>query len=149
MAKNIMIKLFRAYSVRENYKNRDSVIVDWFCHEREKPAVTYEAVISNYNELDDDERIRARKLVDNFLTESEVSELKEYIESGSGFDVRVSENKIPFEDGRKIPNFTEPSSPAGEGDYFHLQNKDGYNLSVPISGFADLSEPPSIVAGLD
>lgn len=139
-----MTKLFRAYSVRESYKNRDSVIVDWFCLSRERPVAPYGELILNYNELDDDEQARARKLADNFLTEPEIAELKDYIEAGSGFDVRTSEVKTPFTDGRKIPNFAQQPQEGVDGDYSHLSEKEGYNLTVPISGFADLSEPPNI-----
>ena len=139
-----MRSLFRAYSVRESYKNRDSVVVDWFCLSRERPVAPYDDLILNYNELDDDEQARARKLANNFLTESEIAELKDYIESGTGFDVRTSEVNTPFEDGRKIPNFAEAAKKGDGGDYFHLSEKEGYNLTVPISGFADLSEPPNL-----
>jgi len=139
-----MTRIYRAYSVRESYKNRDSVIVDWFCFSRDEPVEPYENMILNYNELDDDEQGRARKLANNFLTESEIKELKEYIEAGSGFDVRKSEVKTPFEDGRKIPDFAETARAGVKGDYVDLSKKDGYNLSVPIKGFADLSEPPNL-----
>ncbi|HEB71203.1 MAG TPA: hypothetical protein ENI77_01105 [Nitrospirae bacterium] len=139
-----MTRIYRAYSARENYKNRDSVIVDWFCLSREGPVAPYDELILNYNDLSGGEKARARKLADNFLTEPEIAELKEYIESGTGFDVRISEVKTPFEDGRKIPDYAETAKTDADGDYFHLSEKQGYNLTVPISGFADLGEPPNI-----
>ena len=95
-----MISLFRAYTVRESYKDRDSVIVDWFCLSRETPVAPYEELILNYTDLRADEQARARKLTDNFLTEPEITELKNLIENGTGFDVRMTEVKTPFEDGR-------------------------------------------------
>lgn len=139
-----MINLFRAYTVRESYKDRDSVIVDWFCSSRETPVAPYEELILNYTDLGADERARARKLTDNFLTEREITELKNLIENGTGFDVRKTVVKTPFEDGRKIPNFSESANKGDDGDYFHLSEKQGYNLSAPISGYADLSEPPNL-----
>lgn len=144
-----MTKLFRVYSVRENYKDRDTVVVDWFCFKREKPAVSYEAIIANYDELNDEERSRACGLVDNYLTEDEVKELRGYIEFGSGFDIKSTEISTPFEDGRKIHDFSKPVDSELEGDYVHLSGKDGYDLSVPISGFYDLSDPPNLVSSMD
>jgi len=141
-----MTRLFRAYTVRENYKGRDTVIVDWFCSKRETPAVEYENLVENYGELGEDERARAHKLIDHFLTESEIKELDRYMDGNFGFEVKSKPLNLPFKDGRKIPNFAAPPTPADEGDYFDLSSNQGYDLSVPISGFYDLSEPPNLIS---
>jgi len=141
------VKLFRAYTVRENYKDRDSVIVDWYCEKRAEPVAPYETLIANYDELDDDEKRRARTLVNRFLTGPEVRELAAFMMAQSGFSVHSREAPLPFADGRKIPDIAAPAAPGAEGDTLRLSQSAGYDLSVPISGFCDLSEPPNLVSG--
>lgn len=141
-----MTKLYRAYTVRENYKGRDSVIVDWFCSERKEPVTAYGELIENYGDLDEKERERAEKLIDHFLTGQEVDGLQRYMRKYFGFEVKSREVEIPFKNGRKIYNFSEPSDPSHEGEYFDLAKNEDYDLDVPIKGFVDLSEPPNLIS---
>ncbi len=142
-----MVKLFRAYSIRENYKNRDVVVVDWFCHARDEQGEPYDSYITNYHELGADDLNKACRRIDSFLTEPEIVELKRYMDRKFGFEVRIDELTIPFEDGRKIPNFSSPSAPSDEGEYIDLSEHKDYNLSIPIHGYCDLSEPPNLISG--
>ena len=144
-----MVQLYRVFSIRENYKNRDSVVVDWFCLKREEPVAPYESLIKNYRDMDKAEREEAQKRIDSFLTGSEVDELKSYMDRSYGFEVRKKEIDTPVGNGRKIPFFAGPSSPSDDGDYFHLNAHEGYSLSIPISGYYDLSEPPNLVSSLN
>lgn len=141
-----MVEIVRAYTVRENYKGRDSVIVDWFCRERETPVAPYEALVGNYGELSYTERERAEELVDHFLTGEEAEQLRRYMDRKFGFDVKMKTMETPFADGRKIPRFAEPPEPSAEGEYLDLSASDDYDLSVPIMGYFDLSEPPNLVS---
>jgi len=141
-----MTKLYRTFTVRENYRNRDSVVIDWFCPARHEPAGLYETALDGYGGLGSQERELARKLIDHFLTKTEVDELKRYFRNNYGFDIKTREMRLPFSGVDKIPNFAAPSKPSDDGEYIHLNQNAGYDLSVPVCGFADLSEPPNIVS---
>ncbi|MGK7345833.1 MAG: hypothetical protein ACNS63_08485 [Candidatus Nitrospinota bacterium M3_3B_026] len=141
-----MVEIVRAYTARENYKGRDAVIVDWFCRGRETPVAPYETLIGNYDELSYTERERAEELVDHFLTAEEAEQLRRYMDRKFGFEVKVKKMETPFADGRKIPRFAEPPEPSAEGEYLDLSASDDYDLSVPIMGYFDLSEPPNLVS---
>jgi len=144
-----MVKLFRAFTARENYKNRDCVIVDWFCRERSEPVAHCRALVKNYHEMGEEERAEAQKRIDSFLTERELVALKEFIKNRFGFEVKSKELELPFENGGAIPNFAAPPTPESEGEYFDLHVTGEYGISVPICGFIDLSEPPNLISALD
>ncbi len=141
-----MVQLFRAFSVRENYKGRDSVVIYWFCHEREEPTAPYETLVKNYSALSEDERLLCKRKIDNFLTVSEIKELGVYLDSYFAQDVRSAEVSLPFESSGSIPDI---SAHTCEGEYFYLYKNKGYPLAVPVSGFVDLSEPPNLVSYRD
>ncbi len=146
-----MTKLYRAFVVRENYRNRDSVVIDWFCstrheHVGHEPVGLYETALEGYGDLDTKEQAQARNLIDQFLSEKEVDELKLYFRKHYGFEIKTREMEIPFSGVDKIPNFAAPAKPSDDCEYIHLDQSAGYDLSVPICGFADLSEPPNIVS---
>ncbi len=144
-----MVTLYRVFSIRENYKNRDSVVVDWFCSKRAKAVAPYESLIENYHDLHQAEREEAKKRIDHFLTGAEVDELKSYMDRNYGFEVRRKEIDLPVSDGNKIPFFAGSPEPSAKGDYFHLSSNEKYDLSLPISGYYDLSEPPNLISSHD
>ena len=144
-----MIKLYRVYTVRENYKDRDTVIIDWFCPDRPQPAAPRENFINDYHGLNEKKRVRAGKLLDNFLILPEVEELKTYLLNNFGFEAREVEMKTPFRDADCIPDFSGTVLPgAPPGDYVHLHEAEDYDISVPVSGFYDLGEPPNLVSSV-
>ena len=136
------MELFRAYTVRENYQNRDSVMVDWFCELRTSPVAELEALVQNLSSMSAEEQSKARRLLDQLLTATEVEELARYIRTTSGFEVKRTRIPVPIADGRKAPDFSGRDAKM-EGEYFHIHESPGYTLSIPITGFVDLSDPPN------
>ena len=137
-----MVQLYRAYTVRENYKNRDTVIVDWFADGRKEPVAPIEELVANAAGLTAGERAQAAERLNRLLTGAEVDSLAIYIRSTTGFEVKSKKIDLPLADGRRAPDFSGRSSPA-PGDYFPIHQAEEYNLPVAITGFADLSEPPN------
>ena len=137
-----MIQLYRAYTVRENYKNRDTVIVDWFADGRREPVAPLEDLVANTAGLSAGERAQAAERLNRLLTGAEVDSLAIYIRATTGFEVKRKLMDLPLADGRKAPDFSGRSRPA-PGDYFPIHQADEYDLPLPITGFADLSEPPN------
>lgn len=141
-----MVQLFRAFGVRENYKGRDSVVIYWFCHERVKSTAPYETLVENYSVLSEDERLLCERKIDNFLTAPEIKELGVYLDSYFAQDVRSAEVALPFKNSGSIPDI---SANACEGEYFHIYKNKGYPLTIPVTGFVDLSEPANLVSYRD
>lgn len=141
-----MVKLYRAYTVRQNYKSRDAVIVDWYRPERSAPVAPREGIISNYPDMNEEEKKSAGRKVDHFLTGDEVEKLSRALMARTGFEVKTKELEIPFPDGRKIPDYTRPQSPDDECEYYHMDGDEDGGPGFPVSGFCDLSEPPNLVS---
>jgi hypothetical protein len=139
------MELFRAFTVRENYKNRDVVIVDWFADGRRSPVAPLEEMVANLAQLSEAERAWAKERLDRLLTAREADALTQYIRTTTGFEVKRGKIELPLADGGKAPDFSGKSTP-GRGDYFPIHEAEGYTLSIPITGFADLSEPPNTVS---
>ncbi|MDH5638878.1 MAG: hypothetical protein OEZ04_10325 [Nitrospinota bacterium] len=139
------MELYRAYTVRENYQDRDSVVVDWFCENREAPVAALELMVGNLAELSAEEKAEAQARLNQLLTSGETDELALYIRAATGFEVKRTKIDLPLPDGRKAPDFSGKSVGVA-GEYFHLHEDGEYNLSVPITGFVDLSEPPNTIS---
>jgi len=137
--------LYRAYTIRENYQGRDSVVVDWFCEHRDAPVAGLESMAGNLAELDGDEKARAQTRLDQLLTSAEIDQLAVFIRTTSGFEVKRKKIDLPLPDGRKIPDYSGRSAGA-EGEYFHIHEDSRYDLPVRITGFVDLSESPNTVS---
>ncbi|MDH5508939.1 MAG: hypothetical protein OEZ32_01145 [Nitrospinota bacterium] len=136
------MELFRVYTVRENYQDRDSVVVDWFCENRKAPVAALELMVENLVDLTAVEKTEAQTRLNQLLTSGETDELAQYIRATTGFEVKRTRIDIPLPDGRKVPDFSGKSA-SMEGEYFHIHENSEYNLSIPITGFVDLSEPPN------
>jgi len=136
------MELFRAFTVRENYKNRDTVIVDWFCQKRQTPVAQLERLVANLADLDEAQKAEAGRKLDQLLTAQEVDELAIYIRATTGFEVKRAKVTLPLADGRKAPDFSGRAGSA-PGDQVNLPENGDYGLSIPICGFVDLSEPPN------
>lgn len=139
------MELYRAFTIRENYKNRDSVVVDWFCESRQRPVARIEDLVESLPEMDDKERAELQARLDQLLTTAEVDELARYIRATTGFEVKRTRIELPVSDAKKIPDFSGKSS-VQEGEYFHIHESRDYNLSALITGYVDLSEPPNTVS---
>lgn len=141
-----MVRLYRAYTVRQNYKSRDAVIMDWYYPERAEPVAPWEELIANYGELDAEEKKNAGRKADHFLTGEEVEKLSRALMARTGFEVKTKEMETPFPDGRRIPDYTRPLLPDDECEYFHMAADMDGGPGFPVSGFCDLSEPPNLIS---
>lgn len=131
-----MVRLFRAWSVLENFMGQDQVMFNWFVVGRQAPVAPYEILIENYDE-DDEESAYDRLLVDELLTAAEVEELRNYLLKKHKLEIQVEEVSLPVRSGGLCYELLLIS---GQKDFYTLADEKGYNLSVAILGHFDMKE---------
>ena len=72
------------------YNPRTAIILQWFCVGRETPIAPYESLIMGYRTLNETVRTRAQQTVDEFLSESEFHQLRDYLRQQHGKDLRTA-----------------------------------------------------------
>jgi len=72
------------------YNPRTEIILQWFCVGRETPIAPYESLIMGYRTLNETVRTRAQQTVDEFLSESEFHQLRDYLRRRHGKDLRTA-----------------------------------------------------------
>ena len=74
-----MIRLFKAYSIYDNFDGHDQVTVSWFCRGRGRPLGSYEKLIEDYLSMLPEHRDMARACVRQFLTMEELEEFRQFL----------------------------------------------------------------------
>lgn len=69
------LKLFRAYSIEENFQNDGRYKMHWFCQGREEPIGPYKQLIQGYER----NNINQEQAVDECFTEIEIRMLRDYL----------------------------------------------------------------------
>ena len=137
------MELYRAFTVRENYKDRDTVVVDWFCDQRTSPVAPLEELVEGAGAMEDERKKELQSLLDQLFTLEETERLAIFMRATSGFEVKKKKIELPIKDANKTPDFSGRSHNI-QGDYFVLEENPEYPLGMKVTGFADLSEPPNI-----
>jgi hypothetical protein len=131
-----MTRLFRAWSIVENFMDQDQVKFNWFVVGRTEPVAPYEELVENYDE-NDEESVYDRLLVDEFFTAPEVEELRGYLQRIHKLQIEVEEISLPVRSGGLSYELLLIS---GKKNFYTLADEDGYNLSVAILGHFDKCE---------
>lgn len=131
-----MVRLFRAWSVVDNFYGKDQVIFNWFVVGRPKPIDSYEELIENYDESHD-EAWCDRLVVDELFTEAEIEELRDYVFNSHKLEVRIEEVSLPVRAGELSYGLLLVNGVEG---FYALAEEDGYDLSVSVLGHFDIEE---------
>jgi len=132
------MKLYRAWSIFNDFHKSRGVTVNWFCWSRRSPHTSYSEVIVGYDQLTSIDRRYARNTADELLTESEVAELRAYLLATDGPAVLTEEVCLPIE-ANAFPYTAIPTDSQGVPQgYIKLSRFGGYDLSTPIWGYYDL-----------
>lgn len=129
--------LYRAYSTGKFVKGSSTyhdVRFHWYCLERAEPAADYGQVIADYDEMDPDLRKPFERFVDRHFTETEVSELRAYLEERYGLGVDAERITLPVRDRAFL--FEEGSSVIYE--FLELSERPGYTLPFKVWGYFTL-----------
>ncbi|WP_041274561.1 hypothetical protein [Desulforamulus reducens] len=130
------MQLFRAWSVLDHYKGQNEVTFNWFVVGRKKPIAPYEELIENY----DDNNAEAwcdNLFVNEFFTNEEIKELKEYLLLSHQMEVQVEEVSLPVRSGGLSYGLLLINGAIG---FYSLADEEGYNLSVSVLGHYEVEE---------
>ncbi|MEN6324985.1 MAG: hypothetical protein ABFD18_02065 [Syntrophomonas sp.] len=131
-----MTRLFRAWSVINEYLGQDQVKFNWFVAGRSIPILPYGELIEDYDNNQDD-ACYDQMLVNEFFTEAEVAELRDYLWKTHEIEVEVEEVSLPVRSGGLSYELLLIS---GQSRFYMLADEQGYNLSVSVLGHYDLEE---------
>lgn len=131
-----MVRLFRAWSVVDNYQGQDRVKFDWFVAGRQIPVGSYEELIDNYNEQDR-EAWCDQLLLNEFFTEVEIMELKDYLLNTHQLGVQVEEVSLPIRSGGLSHGLQLIN---GVNGFYSLADEAGYNLGVAVLGQFEMAK---------
>ncbi len=146
------MKLYRAWSVANNFRGYNGVKIKWYSSHSDQPVVPYESVIFNYENIASAEEIEKRLEEDEgyyggyskemaedsigeLFTEAEVDELREYLTGDFRNTFQAKLFPLPMKE-YQYPYRWHPK--GGPMDSYMLCGEDGYDLSIPIEGLYDL-----------
>lgn len=128
-------QLFSVFSIINSFRYKeayyDNVKIYWFYKERKSPQVSFEDVITNYDNLNSPERITLENFVMECFTQEEANALKEYLVSIEKTSATVIPCNQPF-DIRTLVNLTFSSKQ--EKDIFNLSRRPLFNLPFTVEG---------------
>ncbi|MEG6521827.1 hypothetical protein [Desulfotomaculum sp. 1211_IL3151] len=131
-----MVRLFRAWSVVDHYRGQDRVKFDWFAVGRQIPVGSYEELIENYDEQDQ-EAWCDQLLLNELFTEAEIGKLKGYLLNNHQLEVQVAEVSLPIKSGGLSHGLQLIN---GVNGFYSLADEAGYNLDLSILGHFEVAE---------
>lgn len=131
-----MVRLFRAWSMVDNFMGQEQVRLDWFVAGRSAPPASYEELIRNYD-ADDENASYDEILVNELLQESEIEELQAYLSNKHQLELQWDEVTLPVKPGILSYGLLLIS---GERGFYALADEKDYDLSVSILGHYDAKE---------
>lgn len=131
-----MVRLFRAWSVVDNFRGQEQVIFNWFVVGRQTPVVPYTQLVDNYDE-NDNEAWCDHLLVNELFTESEIKELRTYLLNSHQLEVEAEEVLLPVKSGGLSYGLLLINGAKG---FYPLADEKDYNLSISVLGHFELEE---------
>ena len=154
------MKLYRAYSIIQSSRllsgqNQENFVkVDWICYLRDEPLVPFYNLIQDYSKLPETGKTKlwTERRANYLLSESEVKELKEYVEQQYSFSVEVEGVSIPIM-AKNLVKFNEKDI---TGTIILRDRNEPFPLSVNIVGmvaghrdFVDISTVEELLTEID
>ncbi len=133
------MKLFRARSVVNDFREFDEVEIDWFYVGRKQPVAPYEELIADYQSIVEDWELQfAEQAVDEYFTEEEIKVLRTYLQDRpDGLELEVTEIPLPAHVRQMMPFGATPM--GGAQDCIVLARQSNYHpLPFKVHGFYDL-----------
>ncbi len=127
------MRLYKAWSVVDNFSGQEQVRLDWFVVGRTVPLAPYAELIQNYDEEVEDS-CYDQILVNELFAESELEELRAYLARSHRLDLQSEELIMPVKSGGLSYGLLLIS---GEKDFYTLADEEGYNLPLSILGHYD------------
>jgi len=133
------MKLYSAYSVINEFRERNHVTFNWYCHRRDTPTVPYEISIANYTALKTrGEHIALEKQADALFTESEIQSLRSYLHEHHDTELFAEPANLPLgAEKRLAAAWEEMASAEGAGCYM-LSMEEAYTLPIEVRACYDL-----------
>jgi hypothetical protein len=125
-----VVRLYKAWSVVDDFMGQDQVRLDWFVVGRTVPVAPYAELIRDYYE-DGEDACYDQILVDELFTEPEAEELKIYLAQSHQLDLQMEEVALPVKSGGLSCGLLLMS---GEKNFYTLADEEGYSLSLSILG---------------
>lgn len=130
------VRLFRAWSMVDNFLGQEQVRLDWFVVGRTAPPAPYEELIRHYDE-NDENACYDEILVNELLQEPELEELQIYLSSKHQIGLQREEVSLPVKSGTLSYGLLLIS---GERGFYALADEKEYDLSVSVLGHYDAKE---------
>jgi len=128
-----VVRLYKAWSVVDNFMGQDQVTLNWFVVGRPVPLMPYAELIEDYDE-DEENSCYDQVLVNELFTASEGEELRAYLSKSHQLDMELEEVTVPVKPGGLSYGLLLIS---GEKSFYTLADEEGYNLSLSILGHYD------------
>jgi len=137
-------KLYLPYGTLPGVSGTHALMVHWFRVDREVPLDPYERLLLGYRTLTDEARSRAEAMVNEFLSEDEFHELREYLQRQRGTDLRTTVLVAPVSATRPdaatrtggLRPFAQcEEDPHSGSGFFRMSEQDGYPLSFAVWGY--------------
>jgi hypothetical protein len=130
------LTLYYPYSEIENFDGHDIVCVSWFCYGRQHPVASYEELIQDFNEIEDEEDIKRQKMaINEYFSFDELNELKDYLSKHpvySSAEFSSTSIYIPFR-RKQAPLTTVPR--ADKRHFYPIYQDENYPLNFKAVGF--------------
>ncbi|MGE5415147.1 MAG: hypothetical protein ACM3UZ_00010 [Acidobacteriota bacterium] len=133
-----MLRLYRAWSVVNNFRGRDQVRFNWFCKSRKQPVGLYADLIRNYDPASGDAEYDQMS-INEYFGAAEIEQLRRYLRLKHHVELYTEEVELPAEAGL-MPIGILPTDSLR--DYYSLDEEEGYNLTISVSAFYSLEGSP-------
>jgi hypothetical protein len=130
------VRLFRAWSMVDNFLGQDQVKLDWFVVGRTAPPAPYHELISDYDE-NDENACYDEILANELFTETELQGLENYLAEQHQLDLEWEELVLPLKKGILSYGLLLISGVKG---FYALADESGYDLSMAVLGHYDAKE---------
>jgi len=132
------VNLFRAFSLIDSSRllsgqNPDNYVkVDWVCYLRDEPLLPFDKIIEKYYDLPETGKatLWVERRANYLLSQSEVDELKEYLEKQYSFSIEVEQVTLPVS-VEKLVKFNEEDI---TGTIILRDRDEPFPLSINIIG---------------
>lgn len=137
MSNDDSVRLFRASTVKPEYRGYKNVVFHWFMLNRAQPVAPYEMLIADHQALDRLAQLHLENVADEAFTEQEIAALGSYFKAHHHTELAVKALALPLQvEGSVNPNaFTALSSQA----LYMLSPEEGASLPFAVYGRFDLS----------
>ncbi|MBC8101835.1 MAG: hypothetical protein H7Z41_04525 [Cytophagales bacterium] len=138
------MKLYLPYGALGSVSVQKQITFHWFRIEREEPLAAYETLLLGYKNLTPEARTKAEAMVDEFFSESEFHQLRDYLRQRHGEDLRTTVLMAPVNAvkpdlgtraGSLRPFAQCASGPNGGSGFCRLSDEENYGLPFPVWGY--------------